>query len=67
MTAEALKHFKIGYCNSTLTRRIPPLTCTAGRQLKNWLRDLGVYRTAILPNAKCGNTPAGVTTKSKSI
>jgi DNA primase len=44
MTSEALKHFKIGYCNSTLTRRIPPLTCTAGRQLKNWLRDLGVYR-----------------------
>ena len=41
---EAIKHFKIGYANRPLTNLIPPLTCTAGRQLKTWLRDLGVYR-----------------------
>jgi DNA primase catalytic core len=40
----AIKHFKIGYCNRTLSKRIPPQTCTAGKQLKSWLRDLGVYR-----------------------
>ena len=44
LNPEAIKHFKVGYCNRTLGNRIPPLTCTAGRQLKNWLRDLGIYR-----------------------
>jgi energy-coupling factor transporter ATP-binding protein EcfA2 len=44
MHPEAIKHFKIGYSNRTLGYRIPPQTSTVGKQLKTWLRDLGVYR-----------------------
>jgi DNA primase len=41
---EALSRFKIGFADRSLGYLIPPQTSAVGRQLKNRLQDLGVYR-----------------------
>ncbi len=42
--AHAVEHFRIGYCDRTLSSKLPPLYTVAGRAIRERLRQLGVMQ-----------------------